>query len=385
MTQTADIRKKYQDRIRGCMIGGAAGDALGYAIEFDTEAAIAHKFGPAGIQWYEIDKQSGKALISDDTQMSLFTANAMLFRESRGMTRGVAGTPSNYAQYAYLDWYQTQTSFPGQSEPHNSWLLKVPELWARRAPGNTCIQALSAIAKEKPVSNNSKGCGGVMRVAPVGLYNGDLDLVHLAKEGGEIAKITHQHPLGWLPAVMLVYLINRIVYHRKGESLLEIVDDATNHMVKHYHDNPHTMALNVLIETAIDLAQNNCSDIENIHRLGEGWVAEEALAIAVYCAIRYHNDFSACIRAAVNHRGDSDSTGAIAGNIIGAWLGYEAIDDNWKRDLELRSVILEMADDLCFGCPPLDWYPGSECHDPAWEKKYIYLDWSPDTEPDSAE
>ena len=113
------------------------------------------------------------------------------------------------------------------------------------------------------------------------------------------------------------------------------------------------------------LAENEADDLENIHALGEGWVGDEALAIAVYCALRHRNDFSAGLIAAVNHKGDSDSTGAIAGNILGAWLGCGAIDNRWKTDLELYDVILAIADDLCRA--------GQEeafAADPGWQHKY---------------
>ena len=92
------------------------------------------------------------------------------------------------------------------------------------------------------------------------------------------------------------------------------------------------------------------------------------LGIALYCALKYQNDFSAGVTAAVNHNGDSDSTGAVTGNILGAWLGYDAIDDKWKSDLELASVILEVADDLCHGCRMSD---VSSYYDPDWAMKYM--------------
>ena len=108
----------------------------------------------------------------------------------------------------------------------------------------------------------------------------------------------------------------------------------------------HLDELTARIDLAIRLADNDEPDLANIHRLGEGWVAEETLAVAIYCALRHADDFSAGIIAAVNHCGDSDSTGAVTGNILGALLGYDAIDKAWTRDLELRDVILELADDL---------------------------------------
>ena len=84
----------------------------------------------------------------------------------------------------------------------------------------------------------------------------------------------------------------------------------------------------------------------NITMIGEGWIAEEALAIALYCSLKYYNDFSAAIIAAVNHSGDSDSTGSITGNIVGAHIGYKNIPQKWKDDLELMEIILEVADSL---------------------------------------
>ena len=101
-------------------------------------------------------------------------------------------------------------------------------------------------------------------------------------------------------------------------------------------------------------------------------MAEETLAIAIYCALRHQHDFSAGVVAAVNHKGDSDSTGAVTGNILGALLGYRAIDRKWTNDLELRDVILEVADDLCHGCQMSEY---GRYRDRDWERKYIEMRW----------
>lgn len=93
--------------------------------------------------------------------------------------------------------------------------------------------------------------------------------------------------------------------------------------------------------------REDMDDVQAIRLLGEGWVAEETLAIAVYCVLKYQMDFHRCMAAAVNHDGDSDSTGAVAGNILGAYLGYEKIKDSFDFDiLELKDVILKMSDEL---------------------------------------
>ena len=89
-------RSKYLDKVRGCMFGGAIGDALGYTVEFSSEQEIFSKYGAAGITEYELDHHTGKALISDDTQMSLFTANGLLFGDTRGKLRGIRTEPRHY-------------------------------------------------------------------------------------------------------------------------------------------------------------------------------------------------------------------------------------------------------------------------------------------------
>lgn len=358
------------DRIRGSLYGGAVGDALGYPVEFLSLDRIHSLYGVKGIQAYSLDHRSGKALISDDTQMTLFTADGILTGDTRGCLRGIQGAPSGYVYRAYLDWLKTQTGKEMKSKI--SWLLDIPELHSRRAPGNTCLSALESGIQgttKKPV-NNSKGCGGIMRVAPLALRYGTVAIETLDQEGAEIAAITHGHSLGYMPAAVLVHIIRRAVYDRKNyQNLGEIVEESKQTISKLFAGDMHLEYLIRLMDEAVSLAYNDKSDEENIRKLGEGWVAEETLAIAIYCSLRYTGDFSKGIIAAVNHDGDSDSTGAVTGNILGAWLGYDAIGAQWKQNLELSDVILEMADDLCHGCMMSEY---SSYRDKAWEQKYIY-------------
>ena len=157
---------RTRDRIRGSLMAGAAGDALGYAVEFMSRGSILAKYGLRGIAKFNLTRE-GKALISDDTQMTLFTACGMLMGVTRGYTRGIGGRPENYVDKAYLDWYYTQTG--KNSRPSVTWLRDLPELAHRRAPGNTCLSACESLFQGKEVHNNSKGCGGIMRVAPMAL------------------------------------------------------------------------------------------------------------------------------------------------------------------------------------------------------------------------
>lgn len=124
-----------------------------------------------------------------------------------------------------------------------------------------------------------------------------------------------------------------------------------------------------LVEKAIQLSKENKSDIDAIRELGEGWVAEETFAIAVYSCLKYKNSFEDAVICSVNHDGDSDSTGAVTGNIMGVYLGYDSIPDYYIDHLKLKDVIYEMANDLATEVP-VDGY-GSNTDD-YWEKKYVY-------------
>lgn len=380
-------KDKKLDLVRGALIGGAAGDALGYAVEFDRYSEITEKYGQPGITEYEL--VNGVAEISDDTQMTLFTANGMLMGLTRWYMRGIGAAPEYYVEYAYQDWYDTQMksyeSMMGQDDKHcsnrHTWLSALPEFYSRRAPGNTCLTAIKEMKEGRTPQNDSKGCGGVMRVAPWPLFCACHEVRYGIEEidvaGSEIARLTHKHPLGWIPAIVMTHIIYRIVKDGGFERLdkvsavkhfMTIVNEALELLpslvVRHnvsdvtwdqekpigevFHNDVERQR--ELIERALFLAGNELSDVENISRLGEGWVGEETLAIAIYAVARHIDSFENILIAAVNHDGDSDSTGAVAGNIIGAIVGYDAIPKKFKEHLELHDVTISLADDLHQGC-----------------------------------
>ena len=157
MRDNAKLTPRAKDQVLGCMVGGAVGDALGYAVEFSSYGSIVKQYGEKGITRYALDG-NGLARISDDTQMSLFTAAGLLLGMTRGYMRGIMGRIDTYCSYTYLDWLHTQEWTSRQEDARgDSWLMDVPELYARRAPGNTCLSALHAIDEGKEARNNSCG------------------------------------------------------------------------------------------------------------------------------------------------------------------------------------------------------------------------------------
>jgi ADP-ribosyl-[dinitrogen reductase] hydrolase len=346
------------DAFTGCLLGGAVGDALGAPVEFASLAAIRSRFGPQGVtDLNQVFPASAAAEFTDDTQMTLFTAEGLLGARSHPPCTPTPGAPVAIGDavralwHAYLRWLRTQglePKFPPPGwEPHAGWLMSLPALHRQQAPGNTCLAALHSGRRGAPEAplNNSKGCGGVMRVAPVGLVGAALrgpdGVVDL---GCRAAAITHGHPSGYLAAGCLAEIIARIV---AGGTLSEAVTAAET-TLRTWTGSEEVLAA---LERARTLAAETAPGparptAEAVERLGAGWVAEEALAIAVYCALVYPTDFRAAVCLAVNHGGDSDSTGAITGNILGALLGRGAIPPEWLARLELRAEIEAVAGDL---------------------------------------
>jgi ADP-ribosylglycohydrolase len=323
--------------VQGCLLGGAVGDALGAPVEFMSLTEIRTRYGANGLQ--DLDHAYGRVgAITDDTQMALFTAEGLLRAVCRAR-RGKQCSVPRVVHHAYLRWLHTQ------GEPWNpargeldGWLVRVRELHSQRAPGATCLAALRLWrpgSMDQPW-NDSKGCGGIMRAAPAGLV-GDNDPFRL---GCEVAALTHGHPTGYLAAgchsAMVADLIN-------GATVLEAAEHAMG-LLRGYAR--HQECVDALA-AALQLYRAGKSGADQVERLGQGWVAEEALGIAVFSALAAADDFAAGVRLAVNHGGDSDSVGCIAGNLLGARLGLEAIPPAWLAQLELRPEIQQIADDLC--------------------------------------
>ena len=326
------------DRTLGCLLGGALGDALGAPIEFLDLDAIQATYGPRGIE--DLAPAYGRTgAITDDTQMTLFTAEGLLRALVRQRERGICSIPS-VVHHAYMRWLLTQGERPRMEVGTDGWLFDLPELHRRRAPGNTCVGALSIAEHFGDVArNDSKGCGGVMRVAPVGLLGpligSPTQVFELAVE---TAALTHGHVTGSLAAGHFAVMIASLT---AGEPLTDAIGMASRELRSHSGADETLRA----VEAALDLAATGRPTPSRLERLGGGWIAEEALAIAICCALAAES-FVDGVRLAVNHSGDSDSTGAMAGNLLGARFGRAALPLHWLTELELRSEMERIAGDL---------------------------------------
>jgi ADP-ribosyl-[dinitrogen reductase] hydrolase len=320
----------------GCLLGGAIGDALGGPVEFLSLAGIRNKCGPSGVTGYIERNDQNLAEFTDDTQMTLFTAEGLLIARGRN-----ALEPTEAIYRAYLRWLRTQrtvqTGATGELASEG-WLLGIRQMWKIKSPGNTCISALASGRKGSPENpiNNSKGCGGVMRVAPIGLaFAGETAF----EQACTAAALTHGHPTGYLAAGVFSQVISELI---QGKNLETAIQASLATLVK-WPGHQETL---FAVQRALEAARIHSPTAETVEVFGGGWVAEEALAISLFCALVHPGNFSYGVLLAVNHSGDSDSTGAMTGNLLGATLGREAIPPEWIEGIVLRDEIERIARDL---------------------------------------
>lgn len=337
---------RRRSRYRGCMLGICIGDAFGATVEFDTRAVILEQHPPSGIT--DLLPRNGlpAGAYTDDGQMSVATARGILdWRQASGWTPATEMGSTDLEALSlvihsrYLEWME--------SGEH-----------VGRAAGIATTSALRAGRPGLPtdrVNPGYKGCGGVMRVAPLGLAGlGDAAFEAAARA----AILTHGHPTSDAGSGFLALLVGHLV---NGLSLFEATARARSFLAAWKNTDiaaPKGVAETLdAVDAAVRLAAQASEPYAAIQQIGhvgdetpdgggKGWVAEETLGIGLFAALRFPDDFAAALGAAANITGDSDSTAAVAGAILGAALGVEGIPAAWVEQVENREMLVELADEL---------------------------------------
>jgi len=289
------------------LLGLALGDALGWSTEFKKLPEIKRIYGAQGIQ-----EPPDPAIYTDDTQMTVALAEGLL---DAGIDADL-DTQMNAVGKRFVSWLH--------SEDNN------------RAPGNACMTGVrnfeQGVAWRNAGVADSKGCGSAMRVAPIGcLYQHDeRRLREVAHASG---LITHGHPAAVAASIAAAYAVKLALdgapvpeYLPRIMTFVAGISDEFDNAIYH-----------------VGHAGAWVDEEAALRHIGEGWVGEEAVALALYCVIRYPDDYVACIRRAANTDGDSDSIACIAGGIMGARLGLEAIPQDWRERCENRDYLSALA------------------------------------------
>ena len=317
-------------QLHACLLGGAIGDSLGAEIEFLSLAEIRRRY-PDGIK--DLPPHMGlRGAITDDTQMTLFTAEGVLRAMIRSALKGICHPPS-VIHHALLRWYKTQGGKP-TIQTDEVGLILDPRLWSCRAPGDTCLSSLKASGRFGDVAqNNSKGCGTIMRVAPIALM---VPRDQVRQMAIDTSALTHGHVTGQLAAAAWAEMLADVA---AGVDLKECAAKTANFYSRLEGGLETARAIQAALEAPRD------GSAGTVESLGGGWTAEEALSIALYACLA-GNSFEESLVIAVTHGGDSDSTAAIAGNMLGLLDPVSVLRHRWAEVVEGGDIISRLVRDF---------------------------------------
>lgn len=372
MALTRTELETYRSRVRGCLLGGAIGDALGAPVGSWSRRQIAERFGSSGVRQFVAEEVAGRPLrgrVTDDTQLTLFAVEGII-RASVRTDRGLGFTVGVLAG-SYDRWLDTQL-LDRPSGARDGWLAGEQWLYSKRASGLTSLAALESARDPNTqpgmgqlAANESKGCGGVTRSAPFGLVLGTTTRWQF-DSAGEAAGYTHGHRTGRIAAATFAAIVGGLV---RGEALDKAVLEAMR-LLAHYEGHEETMA--ALQRARAEALDEPKASVETLHSLGEGWIAEEALAMAVYVALtnpRPDKTLEA-LAFAVSHSGNSAATGSICGQLLGALHGETALPPELTFAIEGRSTIVLLADDLALELTSGDRLHSDGGSNTRWTERY---------------
>ena len=359
-----------QSTYRGCLLGLAVGDAMGYTVDNRSWQEIQEDYGPNGLLGYDL--VNGYADVTSYTQLAAFTCNGLLFGLTRGQMVGKMAPFIKYIGMSSREWAASQRPW-GRPMRNYCWLLRKPELCRRRCMDTRMLDTLDKPrpgTPETPV-NNFDGPGGITTAIGVGLFFHEdrTDQQEIDLLGAEAVALTHGNPSAFLTGAVLTHIISRLI-RQPRLPLKKLVAEAVETMKNQFaHQYSQAFEIATLIRRAFTYADSpNVSPVDAMEHLGCD-SAPQVLAGAVYACLSSGGDFDSAMITAVNHSGRSAAVGAVAGAILGAKLGETALPDFYIECLEPAEVLRELADDLYTGCPM---EKGNKLFDLDWDYKYLH-------------
>jgi ADP-ribosylglycohydrolase len=357
-----------QSVFRGCLLGLAVGDAMGYTVDSKNLEEIRADYGPNGLLGYDL--VNGYADVTSYTQLAAFTANGLLLGLTRKHLQGRMAAPIKYIALALKEWARSQHYC--EPERNYCWLSTVPQMKRRRCMDTWMLSMLSRQnlgTMDAPVSRSDHPAPLTEALA-VALLGSKLELSQedLNQLSAEATALTHG-PDASLAAAALTYMFSRIL-ENSSISMVDLVHDTMDAIQLQFGSTLNqTAALWELLLRAQSLASSEeLSPMDAMEQLSCR-TAPEVLAGAVYACITSRGDFDTAMIIAVNHSGRSAAVGAVTGALLGAKLGFEALPDFYLESLEPTETLLELSEDLLHGCPAGF---GGTFFDDDWDRKYLH-------------
>lgn len=330
------------ERFMGAMLGGAVGDALGYLIEFMNMKSIQKKYGPYGLRTIlKLEANGKKSIISDDTQLALFTIDGLLWSSCSNLSL------QEGLHRAYMRWYYTQTErlidpslekWLRIQEHETHWEYQMMEerfLFARRAPGKACLMALATgkTFSRDAAANNCRSSTVLSRAVPIGLWHAGMPEEAFA-DACDAALLTHGHADAYLAAGTLGAILSLLA---AGKEIGGAITESLRILQK---QEDGTCILKSILQ-AIDEAVTDRNPVRSMKKLGLGWKASEAIALSVYCILKTSSVKDAVLMAC-NQDGDSDTCGFVTGSMTGVLYGPQTIPKNWLSNMECMDILKKL-------------------------------------------
>lgn len=356
--------------LRGGVLGGMIGDALGAPVEFQVWEEIQRAVGEAGVTGY-LPLHGRAGSVSDDSQMMLFVLESMIMARVRWRVNDFDQRvqPRLESQIALAQWLHTQgvawnAVLPAELRRDEAKrygkLIAVPELRTQRAPDGVSMSALGSFGLGSDAEpgkglstftsplNDSQEAGGLLRSAMTAVWT---DVPERAfKLGATTSLITHGNPSGYLPGGVLAVLAQYLMHDQRFDDALHVA----MYQLSRWPGHEDTTAA---LTAATELGRSRYvrPDILD-ERFHNARLAPDVLGVVVAAVIAHPSDFEAAVRAAVNHSGNSATAGAVCGLLMGLKLGPAAVPEPWLTALELRDVAEGLVHDVlaefCSPNPP---------------------------------
>lgn len=355
---------------RGCLLGMAVGDAMGYTVDSRSWEEIKEDYGPNGLLGYDL--VNGYAEITSYTQIAAFTCNGLLLGLTRGQMTGKMAPFIKYIGLSSREWADSQQSW-GRSGQTHCWLNQQPELCRRHCMDTRMLDTLARKrmgTPEEPI-NNQDGPGSLTAAVGVGLFfhPDRTNQQEIDRLGAEAVALTQGNPEAFLTGAVVSHLVSCLAADPK-QDFKTLVNHAAEILIDQYgHQYSQTFEVATAIRMAVALSQDMYHDHSQVMEKIRCETAAQVLAGAIYACLISGTDFDTAMIIAVNHSGRSAAVGALVGALLGIRLGEKALPEFYLECLEPASTLTELADDLYHGCPMEQ---GNKLFDLDWDRKYLH-------------
>ncbi len=361
---------KLQSAYRGCLLGLAVGDAMGYTVDGRTLTEIREDYGPNGLLGYDL--VNGYADVTSYTQLAAFTCNGLLLGLTRGQMQGKMAPFVRYIGLSHREWAASQRLW-GRPDKTFCWLIRKKEMCRRHCMDTWMLDTLGRerLGTPEEPANHFTSPGSITAAVGVGLFFNpeNMNQAEIDRLGAEAVALTHGSPLAFLPGAMIAHLVSRVL-RDTDISLRELVQQSMDAFYDQF-GSQYGQADEVcaLVRQALALTQDtSVTPVDAMERL-RCENGAQVLAGAVYACLMGEKDFDTAMIIAVNHSGRSAAVGALTGAILGARMGEEAMPEFYLECLEPAQLLQELADDLYQGCPM---EMGDIFYDDDWDRKYLH-------------